>query len=123
MTRARRVSGKEQRHMVIQQLKRQVKRLLGGGAPPASVPSPSPTVTAPPKVRPPLTPPPDKRFLSNQPRRTAAFLQAAKDYVGKLPEMNYAYLYEKPFDRLAGPPSDSAELHTLFYQELYQVMN
>lgn len=86
------------RHMVIQQLHHYIQCLL---------------------TRPPI----HKRFLSDQPRRTAAFLQAAKEYVGKLDDARYSHLYEKPFDRLFGPPSDPALLHGMFYQDLYQVTN
>jgi SAM-dependent methyltransferase len=64
-----------------------------------------------------------KRFLSDNPNKTSDFLQSAKDYVGNLPESGYAYLYEKPFDRLAGPPTSTSQLHIGFYQELYQVVN
>lgn len=64
-----------------------------------------------------------KRFLSDSPNKTSDFLQSAKDYVERLPDFGYAYLYEKPFDRLAGPPTSTAQLHIGFYQELYQVVN
>jgi SAM-dependent methyltransferase len=64
-----------------------------------------------------------RRFLSDQPARTAEFLQAAREYVEKLPEWGYSYLYEKPFDRLSGPPSSPAKLHVTFYNEIYQVLN
>src|SRR5437588_498629 len=50
--------------MVLQQLKRQVKRLLKGAAPA------SPAPMAPVKPSTTLAPPHHKRFLSNQPRRT-----------------------------------------------------
>jgi SAM-dependent methyltransferase len=106
--------------MVMQQLKRHVKRLL---ARPVKAAAAVPAAASAPTSPRPLTPPVHKRFLSDQPRRTAAFLQAAKEYVGKLPEWNHAYLYEKPFDRLAGPPADPSLVHALFYQELYQVAN
>jgi SAM-dependent methyltransferase len=68
-------------------------------------------------------PPVYRRFLSDQRARTSEFLQSAKEYVEKLPEASYAYLYEKPFDRLSGPPSSPAQLHAIFYQEIYQVLN
>ncbi len=57
-----------------------------------------------------------KRFLSDQPRRTEAFLQAAQGYVSRLEGDRLDYLYEKPAARgLAG--------HTSFYNEMYQVLN
>lgn len=68
-------------------------------------------------------PPANRRFLNDEPAQAAGFLQAAKDYVGKLPGPICAYLYEKPFDRSLGAPTNSADLHASYYRELYPVLN
>jgi SAM-dependent methyltransferase len=57
-----------------------------------------------------------KRFLSDQPARTAAFLQAARDYVGKLEGHARDYLYQKP-------AATGAAGHPAFFNEMYQVLN
>lgn len=56
-----------------------------------------------------------RRFLSDQPQRGEAFLQAARQYVGGLDEDNLAWLYAKPFDSRPG--------NVDFYTELYQILN
>jgi SAM-dependent methyltransferase len=54
-------------------------------------------------------PPARKRFLSDRPRRDAAFLQAAKDYVAAMRPADAEYLYRKPFPEP--------------FEELYDVLN
>jgi SAM-dependent methyltransferase len=62
-----------------------------------------------------LVPPNHRRYLSGQPRRTEAYLQAAQTYVSRLSEGEMLSLYQKPFDRNPGNRS--------FYLSLYQVLN
>jgi len=118
--------------MAMQQLKSRVKRLYHrflAGKPPVAAPVEKARSTAsmsermvrrdPPHLD---APPVHKRFLSNQPRRTEAFLQAAKDYVANMEPAHVAYLYEKPFTRMIGT-GPGRKHHELFYRELYQVVN
>lgn len=56
-----------------------------------------------------------RRYLSDQPARTEAFLQAARDYVSNRNEGEQAWLYRKPYDLAPGNPG--------FFMEMYQVMN
>lgn len=59
--------------------------------------------------------PTHRRFLSLRPDDAAAFLRAAKSYVGNLDKPALDYLYNKPFDASPG--------NQMFYGELYPVMN
>lgn len=65
----------------------------------------------------PLVAPRHKRFLSDRPGRTEAYLRGAREYVNIIREKPdyFDYLYMKPFD---GSPGNHA-----YYTELYQVMN
>jgi 2-polyprenyl-3-methyl-5-hydroxy-6-metoxy-1,4-benzoquinol methylase len=64
----------------------------------------------------PVRMPAQKRFLSGQPRRTEAFLQGAKNYVGNLDPFAHDYLFQKP-------TGFSTAAHTAFFSEMYQVLN
>jgi SAM-dependent methyltransferase len=69
--------------------------------------------------RPPLAapgePPRHRRYLSDQPERMEAYLRAAREYVGRLPDESRAWLFRKPFDVSTGHPA--------FFDELYGIMN
>lgn len=56
-----------------------------------------------------------RRYLSDQPGDTEAYLAAASDYVANKNEAEYAWLYCKPYERKPG--------NEAFYSEMYQVMN
>ena len=60
-------------------------------------------------------PPVHKRFLSNQPQRSNAYFQAAKDHTFKIEKAHRNWLYTKPFDATPG--------NRAYYQELHQVLN
>jgi SAM-dependent methyltransferase len=66
-----------------------------------------PLFRARPAVRP--AAPVRKRYLSDRPRQDAAFLQAAKEYVARIPPCGAEYLYRKPF------PNP--------YEEIYDALN
>src|SRR4051812_19188162 len=68
-------------------------------------------------------PPQFKRFLGDQPLNSAAYVRAAKEYVGHLEPVQRDYLYEKPYDRLADHVTASVDVSGSFYTEMYQVMN
>lgn len=55
------------------------------------------------------------RFLSDSRERFDEFLRAAREYVGKKPPAERAWLYRKPFD--AEPGNET------FYTQMYQVLN
>lgn len=59
--------------------------------------------------------PPNRRFLDADRQRTAEFLDAAKDYVGKMSGFEREWLYRKPYDPRPG--------HEQFYLQVYAVMN
>jgi SAM-dependent methyltransferase len=65
------------------------------------------------KVRVPEERPRHRRYLSDAPERTEAYLQAAREYVSRRSDLSW--LYRKPYDRNAG--------HPMFFEEMYAVMN
>jgi SAM-dependent methyltransferase len=56
-----------------------------------------------------------RRYLSDQPQRTEAFLNGATAYVGNLTSEERQYLYEKPFERLPGSPN--------YFRQMYALLN
>jgi len=55
-----------------------------------------------------------KRYLSDQPLRTGAFLAAAQNYVKRLPTEGTEWLWRKPYDSSPG--------NSVFFYEMYQVL-
>jgi SAM-dependent methyltransferase len=64
-----------------------------------------------------------RRFLSDQPRRTADFVQGAQTFVQKLRPEVVEYLYYKPFGLKTGLHSDIIPTNRMFFHEVYQVLN
>jgi len=95
--------------MLMTRLKCHVKALLKGMTLPDRVP-PKARLASAPAIR-----PKHRRFLSDQPMRTEAYLRAASEYVGKLEPANFDYLYVKPFDCAPG--------NATYFTELYNVTN
>jgi SAM-dependent methyltransferase len=69
----------------------------------------------PPEAEPDERQPGPRRFLSVRRDQHPDFLDAAKDYVGKMSGFELEWLYRKPYDPRAG--------HEQFYLQVYAVMN
>jgi len=68
-----------------------------------------------PRVRSAETPPRHRRYLSGSPARMETYLQAAREFVSRRSASDHAWLYRKPYDGSAG--------HTVFFDDMYGVMN